>query len=392
MSKWPIVRLGDYIEQIRGVSYKPENLGNKENTLCIPLLRANNIQDDGLLFEDLVYVDKKRVHNKQVIKKGDIIICTSSGSKNLVGKAAQASCDLAMTFGAFCKLIRAKDIEKRYLAHYFSSPKYRHTIAALSGGVNINNLRNEHIDDLTIYLPPLETQKKIADVLDKAKSLIDLRKKQIEKMDLLIKSKFIEMFGDPVTNPKGWERTEIVRICEKIAGGGTPSKSQPDYYTGKIPWVTPKDMKKTLINDSIDHITEEAINNSSTKIIPKGSLLMVIRSGILKKTLPIAITIVPVSINQDMKAFIVNAKVNVWFLYYTLKILEPVLLSKVRGVTADNIEFDVIKNLRIPLPPLPLQSQFASFVEVIENQKNLLEQGLDKIEISYKSLMQEYFG
>ena len=248
------------------------------------------------------------------------------------------------------------------------------------------------LKEIQIMICPIEKQKKIIDILDKAKSLIDLRKKQIEKMDLLIKSKFIEMFGDPVTNPKGWERTEIVRICEKIAGGGTPSKSQPDYYTGKIPWVTPKDMKKTLINDSIDHITEEAINNSSTKIIPKGSLLMVIRSGILKKTLPIAITIVPVSINQDMKAFIVNAKVNVWFLYYTLKILEPVLLSKVRGVTADNIEFDVIKNLRIPLPPLPLQSQFASFVEVIENQKNLLEQGLDKMEINYKSLMEEYFG
>ena len=286
MNKWPMVRLGDYIEQIRGVSYKPEDLGNKENISCIPLLRANNIQDEGLLFEDLVYVDKKRVHKKQVIKKGDIVICTSSGSKSLVGKAAQANCDLAMTFGSFCKLIRTINIAKGYLAHYFSSPKYRRTIAALSGGANINNLRNEHIDDLLIHLPPLETQKKIADVLDKAKSLIDLRKKQIEKVDLLIKSKFIEMFGDPVTNPKRWS-TELLGQLGDLNRGISKHRPRnaPSLLGGIYPLIQTGEIANANLYINRYTRTYSDMGLKQSKMWPKGTLCITIAANIAKTTI-----------------------------------------------------------------------------------------------------------
>ena len=89
----------------------------------------------------------------------------------------------------------------------------------------------------------------------------------------------------------------------EFRGGGTPSKSRPEFYEeGSIPWVTPKDMKSWIINSSIDRITEEAVDQSTAKLIPASSVLIVIRSGVLKHTLPVGINQIPVTVNQDLKA------------------------------------------------------------------------------------------
>ena len=242
-----------------------------------------------------------------------------------------------------------------------------------------------------INLPPLEEQRKIADILDKVTDLIEKRKQQIDKLDLLVKAKFIEMFGDPVENPKQWSSLMLREVCKTIFGGGTPLKNQPKYYTGNIPWISPKDMKSLIINDSIDHITEEAIQNSSTNLIPKKSVLMVIRSGILKHKLPVAINNVMVSINQDMKAFLPNDVItSEYLMYYFLSIVKEIL-SGVRGVTADNIDFKVFQKRLILVPPIGLQQDFSDFVNQTEKQKIKINESLEKLEMLKKSLMQQYF-
>ena len=280
---------------------------------------------------------------------------------------------------------------ERVNAKYLANILTKLDLGKLYSGATIPHIYFKNYENIEIPLPPLEEQKRIADILDKASNLIDLRKQQLEKMNLLIKSKFIDMFGDPVTNPKGWQVQRIEELCEAIFGGGTPSKSHAEYYDGDIPWVTSKDMKSILISDSIDHINDKAVLNSSAKYIPKQSLLMVIRSGILKHTLPLGINTRVVTINQDMKAFIPNANINVWFMFYTFKMHEKSLLNNVRAVTADNIEFSIIRNLMVPVPSLELQNQFAEFVEQVEKQKVVMQQSLEKMEMNYKALMQEYF-
>ena len=247
------------------------------------------------------------------------------------------------------------------------------------------------IRNFELPLPPLEVQKQIAQNLDTVSELLALRKKQLAELDELIKSVFYDMFGDPVTNDKGWKVLSVASLCSNIFGGGTPSKSKPEYYLGDIPWVTPKDMKDLRIRDSIDHINDDAIKNSSTKLIPKGSILMVIRSGILKRTLPVAINDIEVTVNQDMKAFVLNDKVISEYLLYTFKALESTLLNRVRSVTADNIEFNLIKELDIPVPSLILQNQFASIVTKIEEQKALVKQSIEETQQLFDSLMSQYF-
>ena len=170
-------------------------------------------------------------------------------------------------------------------------------------------------------------------------------------------------------NDKGWKKVLITEVCNAIFGGGTPSKSHPEYFAGSIPWVSPKDMKSSVINDSIDHITEEAIAHSTTNLVPANSVLMVIRSGILKHTLPVAINSLPVTINQDMKAFVPNETVKTAFLMHFFKAIENDVLAGVRGVTADNIDFKAFQKRTIIVPPLALQEQFAAFVEQTDKSK-----------------------
>ena len=385
--------LGSLIEQVRGVSYKPEDLHTTLNENSITLLRANNIKDGQLNFDDVVYVDKKKVSDKQLLKAGDILICASSGSKELVGKAAYVECNLPMTFGAFCKVVRPKTDCPQYIGHFFNSPYYRDRIANSAAGANINNIRNEHIDVLEIAWPSVEGQRSAVAVLDKVSELIALRKEQLAKLDQLVKSRFIELFGDPVTNSMGWNTDTVNNLCQDIYGGGTPSKAHPEYYeNGDIPWVSSKDMKTDILYDSQIKINQLGVDNSTAKMVPVNSLIMVIRSGILKHTLPVAINAVPITVNQDLKVFVPSYKISPVFLLFLFKMLEKDILTGVRAVTADNIEFNTLKERLVIVPPIALQEQFAAFVEQTDKSKLAIQQSLDKLETLKKSLMQEYFG
>ncbi|QLQ24239.1 MAG: restriction endonuclease subunit S [Dechloromonas sp.] len=114
---------------------------------------------------------------------------------------------------------------------------------------------------------------------------------------------------------KSWPTVTLGAVCQ-FRGGGTPSKAVEQYWRGSIPWVSPKDMKFDVVSDSIDHISQEAIDGSATALIPKNSLLMVVRSGILARTVPMAITGCDLAINQDLKALCPSAAVDARFLYH----------------------------------------------------------------------------
>ena len=277
-------------------------------------------------------------------------------------------------------------ISERYLYYVLQNCKPQ------SSGTSIPQLTVPDIKKNTLELYELPVQIRIADRLDKVRKLIDLRKQELSLLDGLIKARFVEMFGDPILNEKEWSCVMITDVCQLILGGGTPSKKCEEYFKGKIPWVTPKDMKQSIINDSIDHITEDAIVHSTTNLIPIWSVLMVIRSGILKHALPVAINSIPVTINQDMKAFIPGENITAEFLMYFFKAIEEDVLSKVRGVTADNIDFKTFQKREIIVPPMELQNQFAAFVTQVDKSKAVVQKALDETQLLFDSLMQEYFG
>ena len=161
----------------------------------------------------------------------------------------------------------------------------------------------------------------------------------------------------------GWTKKTIAELC-RFRGGGTPSKAVDRYWKGEIPWVSPKDMKFEVVSDSMDHISKEAVQDSATSLIPSGSVLMVVRSGILARTVPIAITGCDLTINQDLKAFCPSKAIEARFLYYFLHSKMDLLLSLVsRGATVHRLITDHLRSLEVYLPPLPEQQRIVTILD-----------------------------
>ena len=164
-------------------------------------------------------------------------------------------------------------------------------------------------------------------------------------------------------SPGNWDEATVGEVCV-IKGGGTPSKKNEAFWGGDIPWVSPKDMKFDEIESATDLITQDALDQSTTNLIPKGSVLLVVRSGILARTIPIGLVQKPVAINQDVKAFIPKRGLDSRFLYYFFKAHEPALLRLVsKGATVHRLLAPLARDLPIPLPPLSEQLRIVSVLD-----------------------------
>ncbi len=369
--------------------------GASNDTGNVPSLGAEHLDNNGgFKFDNNKFITDKYFSEltSGVIHRNDILIVkdgATTGKTSFVDESFPFK-KAAINEHVFRVCINVKKAYPRYVFYFLKSPFGQIQIKKDLRGATVGGISRRFVELAKIPIPKnYDDQIRIATLLSRAEALIAKRKESIRLLDELIKSTFLEMFGDPVRNEKGWEHNKIGLLCN-FKGGGTPSKLKPEYYTGNIPWVTPKDMKVLFIIDSQDKITEKAIIESSTNLISQGSVLMVIRSGILKSKLPVAINKVPVAINQDMKAITSKVLISEYLLYYFVAI-EKNLLKKVRATTADNLRLDDIKKLNISVPPLPLQNKFAQIVEKVESIKTKYEASLTELENLYGSLSQRAF-
>lgn len=187
--------------------------------------------------------------------------------------------------------------------------------------------------------------------------------------------------------PAHWKIGKLRHVA-RFCGGGTPDRNQPSFWGGEIPWISPKDMKVEQITSATESITPIGLSESSSNLVPPGSVLIVVRSGILKHTIPVAINTVPAAINQDMKALtfpsgeLLPAYVLRW-----IQGLNTALLSRwsKQGATVESIEHDYLADTHIAIPPLAEQARICSFLEcettkldrLIARQEQLIEH-LDK--------------
>lgn len=365
-----MARLGDVIEQIRGVSYKPSDLKDTLNDNSVILLRANNIQDGKIVLDDVLYVSKSKVNESQYLRRGDILVCTSSGSKELVGKAAFVDEDLPAVFGAFCKVVRPKIECCKYVGHFFQSPYYRNYISAASAGANINNLRNEHIADLHIPLPPLDKQRKIAAVLDKVSSLIAKRRQQLDKLDDLVKSRFIEMFGDPVTNSKGLVTRKGSEFFTLTNGKFVPEEKRrdegiPAYGGNGISWYT----DEILVTHDTIVVGRVGFQSGNVHFV----------------TGPLWVT--------DNAMYISDFNKDQYDLRFLCALMEHIDFTRFQDAgDLKKITQKPFMQMSFIAPSIQQQKSFITFVEQVDKSKLAIQKSLEKLEILKKALMQEYFG
>lgn len=178
-------------------------------------------------------------------------------------------------------------------------------------------------------------------------------------------------------------------------GGGTPSKQNPSFWNGDIPWVSPKDMGVRDIHDSQDHITQEAVEKSTTQVVPAGSILVVVRSGILVRKVPIAIAQRPLAINQDMKALVPNQDVlDARFLSYLLESKQQALLAGYvkRGATVHSLQVDKLRKMIVQLPPMSEQHRI---VEILDEAATISQRRVEadaKTDRILPALFHKMFG
>lgn len=242
---------------------------------------------------------------------------------------------------------------------------------------------------IKIPLPPLEEQQRIARLLDEADRLRQLDKALIEKYDALTQSLFLDMFGDPVTNPKGWEKVELGSLG-KISSGSTPSRKIAANFKGKIPWVKTGEVNGEIIFDTEEKISTEGLKNSSCKLNPINSLIIAMY-GQGKTRGQVGILGIESATNQACAVIPPSVQMNQTFLFIQLKFCYHDLRNLSRGGNQSNLNVGLIKKYKCIFPDLHLQNQFAERVAIIEQQKQQAQEALQKSEDLFNGLLQDVF-
>ena len=232
-------------------------------------------------------------------------------------------------------------------------------------------------------------QKIIVQTLNAVKQLISQKEAELVKLDNLIKARFVEMFGDIDLAPQNKEWTKISDIGE-VVSGSTPKTSIKEYWNGNICWITPAELSNMsgIIYDSKKKITERGKSSCSLRMMPSRTVILSSRAPIGK----VALLGKEMCCNQGFKNIICNEKVAPEYLYYLLGYNTIFLNSLGRGATFKEISKKIVGEIKVPLPAKELQNQFAVFTRQVDKSKFAVQKSLEKTQLLFDSLMQEYFG
>ena len=283
-----------------------------------------------------------------------------------------------------------KVVSKKYLYWYLNSQYFQRFISnvgsrAAQAGFNKNDLGAAQIP-----LVDKERQEEICEVLEKANKLISLRKQQLAKLDELVKARFVEMFGDPIRNEKGWNTYTLAEMCDGIGDGlhGTPEYDE----NGEYPFINGNNLISGIIqiNPSTKKVNKKTYEKHYIKISQNAILLSI--NGTLGR---IAFyNSEQVMLGKSACYCNLRDEVNRIFVYNIMKTdaFARYLEDNATKSTIKNVGLKAIREYRLIMPPIPLQNQFSSFVERVDQQKQTVQQSLEKLELMKKALMQEYFG
>ena len=379
------------VEYVRGVTYKAAvDLRQELNDDSYILLRANNIQDGALSFDDVQYVDRSKVKPSQLLRKGDILVCASSGSKGLVGKSALVKKDMPVTFGAFCCVLRPKDGESEYLSHYFQSRQYRSAIEDACSGSNINNLKASNFKALIVPRYSVGDMQAIVDVLTALNDQKTMAGKQSKELDTLVKSRFVEMFGCYNNEFK----TTLQNVSEFVTVGIANAATHA-YVDSGVVMLRNLNVRENRLEDSDPvYIDPEFAAKYKKKRLKAGDIL-VTRTGY-----PGIACVVPKKYEgcQTFTTLIVRLKDDspVTAEYVSQLINSPIGKEFVErskaGSSQQNFGATSLKLMPIGIPPLALQQEFADFAAQVDKSRFIVQQQIEKLQTLYDSLAQEYFS
>ncbi|MDO8870543.1 MAG: restriction endonuclease subunit S [Methanobacteriaceae archaeon] len=325
-------------------------------------------------------IGKKKV---RLLPKGSVLVSCIGN----IGKIAISDCELC-TNQQINSIIPNKDIVDPIFL-YYAIKRMKPYLEKIASSAVVPLLNKNDFSKVNIKLPPLETQKKIVEILEKAEKLKEWRAEVDELADEYLKSVFLEMFGNPLTNSKGWNLKELKEFGE-IKTGNTPSRKISEYYGDYIEWI-----KSDNINTPFTYLTtsEERLSKEGSKvarIVPKGSILVTCIAGSISCLGNVAVTDRNVAFNQQINS-ITPKGVNELFLYHLILYTKHYLQNFSRSALKGIINKTTFESIPMIYPPNELQEQFGKIVQQVETLKTHQTQSKQKIDNLFNTLMQKAF-
>jgi len=367
------IQLGRIISISKG---KKHNLQEDASSNSKRYIQIEDLRSD----KTLKYTDDEK---GVFVTQDDIIIAWDGANAATVGY------NLTGFIGSTLAALRnnnPKEYNPQYLALFLQS-KFNY-LRSRTTGATIPHLHRKTLENLKVPKLKIDDQIHIANLLSQVESLIAKREESIRLLDELLKSTFLDMFGDPRTSNKQWKIVKL-GILGNWKSGGTPLRKELQYYEGDIPWISSGELNEMFISSSKEHITFDAIMNSNAKEIEIGSLLLGMYDTAALKS---SITTITATCNQAIAfAKLDDTQCNIFYIYHLIQIGKEYFKRQQRGVRQQNMNITMIKNMPIILPPKPLQDKFATIVQQVEQTKEQHQKSLQELKNLFGSLSQRAF-
>ncbi|EGB0927975.1 restriction endonuclease subunit S [Escherichia coli] len=343
------------------------------------------------------FVSHETAKKLKKVNSGDVVITNTSENFTDVGKAlVYLGKEQAVTGGHATIFKPNSTIIGKYFAYFTQTDSFANEKRKYSKGTKVIDVSASDMAKITIPIPcpgnpekSLAIQSEIVRILDKFTALTaELT------AELTMRKKQYNYYRDQLLSFKEGEvKWKTLGEIGKWYGGGTPSKNKIEFWeNGSIPWISPKDMGRTLVDSSEDYITEEAVLQSSTKLIPANSIAIVVRSSILDKVLPSALIKVPATLNQDMKAVIPHENILVKYIYHMIGSRGSDILraAKKTGGSVASIDSKKLFSFKIPVPNINEQQRIVEILDKFDTLTNSITEGLPR-EIELRQKQYEYY-
>lgn len=398
--EWKWVRLGSVCTFIGGGTPSKSNSSYWDGD--IPWASVKDIKGQYLeSTQDFITENGLNNSATNLCEPGDLLLITRIEP----GKTAIAKIRCAINQDL--KIVKS-DLNARYLNYYFQN--FMHWFEQRASGSTVKGITIKNVEQMQFPLAPADVQKRISDFIDCEFSELDEAEDQIqsildsseERKQSILHKAFTGELTEKWRKENGHslDEWESLRLddCGEWYGGGTPATSHPEYFeNADLLWITSKDMKSDFINDTQIKINLVGIDNSSAKLISDPAILFVMRSGILRHNLPIAVVNVPFSVNQDIKALVAKTGILPEYIMYACKAKELHIRNTCMksGTTVESLEFNRLKKIKIDIPSSEEQQEIVRLVKQYLNKeqtvKDSINSVLDQLETARKSILSKAF-
>jgi len=381
-SHWAVLRLG----QIGRLSKGNGGTKQDETDAGVPCVRYGDLYTTHRYFirGSRSCISPERAPDYTSIQCGDVLFAASGETIEEIGKSAVNLLESEAVCGGDVIVLRpTATVEPLFLGFALDSPEANAQKAGMGRGFTVVHIYADQLRTLGIAFPSLSEQSAIGAFLDRETAKIDALVAEYRTLIELLKEKRQAVISHAVTEgldptvpmkdsgvewlgevPGHW-RVVPLKYLVAFRSGGTPSKENMDYWDGDVPWASAKDLKAEILGDTTDHITEYAIASGAADLVPAGSVLVVVRGMILARTFPVAVTAVPMAINQDLKALVSPTELAFRFLARCLQASSEESSRRIdeAGHGTKALRMDVWTSIEFPVPPIPEQEELVTFLD-----------------------------